>query len=204
MTRTNRARSAGAISSLAVLTLTAAAVSACGGGNGYTLNSGMTAWGVQNGGYFACYYVYTPLEVTAPITGLIAQGRCPANSVPTLMPESWLDLHYGYYDSAAYYNTYVPSGPYRTHYIAVWGGTNGAYYKSHKTIIINTNKAATNKGTGVAPANPTKNVTFGNGARATQTFGGGARATAPKAVSTYKAPAPKVTFGGGARKPGGH
>ena len=59
-------------------------------------------------------------------------------------------------------------------------------------------------GTGVAPANPTKNVTFGNGARATQTFGGGARATAPKAVSTYKAPAPKVTFGGGARKPGGH
>lgn len=190
MRKLNRRTKVLAIGALALLGVVVTA-SGCGASNPAPLNSSMTAWGVQAGAVYDCYYVYTPLEVN----NLIAQGRCPVNSIPVRAPESWLNLHFGYYDSPAYYNTYVPVSS-RAYYQATWGGTKSSYYKSHTTVIINTNKAAK----GVVPANPTKQATFGNGARATQTFGGGSRVTAPKPVSTYKPPVKAPTFGGGKRR----
>lgn len=91
------------------------------------------AYGVQVGGVYECYYVSSPMEVQT----LVANGYCPAGSVPTRMPDSWLDEYFSYYDSPAYYNTYVPVA-YRTGYISKYH----AYYLQHVTVINAASRSA--------------------------------------------------------------
>lgn len=60
-----------------------------------------------------CYYIDNPAEALA----LEAAGLCPSGWAPTLMPLAWHEEYAAYYDSPAYYGTYVPVR-YRTVYVS--------------------------------------------------------------------------------------
>ena len=98
-----------------------------------TVSYAPAAYGMQVGNVYECYYVDNPAEVQA----LIARGLCPVGAVPTRMPESYLDEYFPYYDSPAYYNTYVPVA-YRTGYISTYH----AYYLQHVTVINAASRSA--------------------------------------------------------------
>ena len=50
-----------------------------------------------------CYYIKSPSEVTK----LKQAGHCPASSVPSQAPSSWLFLYYPFYNSRYYTSNYV-------------------------------------------------------------------------------------------------
>lgn len=60
-----------------------------------------------------CYYVTDPAEVV----DLQQAGLCPHSWTPAIMPLVWHEMYYAYYDSASYYDHYVPSSR-RTYYKA--------------------------------------------------------------------------------------
>lgn len=126
------------------------------------------AYGQQVGGVFQCYYVDDPAEALT----LIAQGLCPPGSVPTPMPESWLNQYFAYYDSPAYYNTYVPVGN-RTRYV----GTYHTYYTQHVSLIAAAAKAASWKGSNGKTVSgsqvDTAKMKFSTGSGSSSTMGGG-------------------------------
>ena len=95
------------------------------------------AYGVQAGSVYDCYWVYGSAEVDA----LIAHGYCPPGSVPTRMPDAYLNTYFNYYDSPAYYDVYVPS-PVRTVYVSTYH----TYYVQHTAVISTASKSATWKG----------------------------------------------------------
>lgn len=126
------------------------------------------AYGMQVGGVYECYYVNSPLEVQT----LVANGYCPAGSVPTHMPESWLDEYFMFYDSPAYYNVYVPVA-YRTTYISTYH----TYYVSHTTVINTASRSATWKGSNGKTVSGsqvnTAKMKFSTGSGSTGKVGGG-------------------------------
>lgn len=126
------------------------------------------AYGVQAGSVYECYYVNSPAEVTT----LIANGQCPVGSVPTRMPESWLNEYFSYYDSPVYYNTYVPVG-YRTTYVSTYH----TYYVQHTTVINAASKQATWKGSNGKTVSGsqvnTAKMKFSTGSGSTGKVGGG-------------------------------
>jgi len=126
------------------------------------------AYGMQVGGVFQCYYVDSPAEVQT----LIARGLCPPGSVPTKMPESWLNEYFAYYDSPAYYNTYVPVA-YRSHYV----GTYHTYYTQHASVIAAAAKSATWMGSDGKTVSGSKvdtaKMKFSTGSGSNSTMGGG-------------------------------
>lgn len=126
------------------------------------------AYGVQVGNVYDCYYVYGAMEVDA----LIAQGRCPVGSVPTRMPESYLNTYFAYYDSPAYYDVFVPSLS-RATYITTYH----TYYVQHPTVIAAASKQATWKGSNGKTVPGTKvntaKMKFSTGSGSTGNVGGG-------------------------------
>lgn len=73
-----------------------------------------------------CYYVTSPAEVVA----LERAGLCPPDWGAAPMPASWLEEYYAFYDSPAYYDTYVPV-KIRTVYVA----RERSFGRSHSTAI---------------------------------------------------------------------
>lgn len=126
------------------------------------------AYGMQVGSVYDCYYVSDPLEVQT----LVTNGYCPAGSVPTRMPESWLDEYFSYYDSPVYYNTYVPAS-YRTAYVSTYH----TYYVQHTTVINTASKSATWKGSNGKTVSGsqvnTAKMKFSTGSGSTSNVGGG-------------------------------
>lgn len=126
------------------------------------------AYGQQIGGVYECYYVSNPAEVLT----LVANGLCPAGSVATRMPESYLDEYFSYYDSPVYYNTYVPVA-YRSGYV----GTYHTYYTTHVTVINAASKSATWKGSNGKTVSGAKvntaKMKFSTGTGSTGKVGGG-------------------------------
>jgi len=83
----------------------------------------LTACGQSAGAYYVppaygqnnqCYYVNDPIEVTGP-GGLYDAGLCPRTWTPYLMPVTYHYMYAAFYDSPAYYQSYVPVS-YRTTY----------------------------------------------------------------------------------------
>ena len=106
------------LTAIAVAAACALATTGCDGGTGGPITYQPAAYG-ENG---ACYYVDDPAEAIA----LTAAGLCPSGWVPTLMPGYWHARYSGYYDSPAYYGTYVPVRT-RTVYVThvhVWESAN--------------------------------------------------------------------------------
>jgi hypothetical protein len=126
------------------------------------------AYGMQVGSVYECYYVDNPAEVQT----LIVNGLCPVGSVPTRMPQSRLNEYFAYYDSPAYYNTYVPAS-YRSGYI----GTYHTYYVQHVTVINAAADSASWKdsnGKTVSGAKVnTAKMKFSTGSGSNSTMGGG-------------------------------
>jgi len=126
------------------------------------------AYGVQAGSVYDCYYVYGNAEVNT----LIARGYCPVGSVPTRMPDSYLDTYFSYYDSPAYYDTFVPS-PVRTVYISTYH----TYYVQHTAVINTASKSATWKSSSGKTVPGTKvntaKMKFSTGSGSNSTMGGG-------------------------------
>ncbi|MEY9892717.1 putative membrane protein YgcG [Catenulispora sp. MAP12-49] len=126
------------------------------------------AYGQQVGGVFQCYYVDSPAEAQE----LIAEGLCPPGSVPMPMPQSWLNQYFAYYDSPAYYNTYVPVGN-RSHYI----GTYHTYYTQHASVIDAAAKTASWKGSNGKTVSgsqvDTAKMKFSTGSGSNSMMGGG-------------------------------
>jgi len=126
------------------------------------------AYGVQAGSVYDCYYVYGNAEVNT----LIARGYCPAGSVATHMPDSYLDTYFSYYDSPAYYDTFVPS-PVRTVYISTYH----TYYVQHTAVINTASKSATWKSSSGKTVSGSKvntaKMKFSTGSGSTSKMGGG-------------------------------
>lgn len=126
------------------------------------------AYGVQAGNAFDCYYVYGNAEVNA----LIARGYCPVGSVPTHMPDAYLNAYFSYYDSPAYYDTFVPS-PVRSVYVSTYH----TYYVQHTTVITTAAKSATWKGSNGKTVSGTSvntaKMKFSTGSGSTSKMGGG-------------------------------
>lgn len=126
------------------------------------------AYGVQVGGVYDCYYVNNAAEVQT----LMANGLCPAGSVAYRMPESFLNEYFSYYDSPAYYNTYVPVA-YRTSYESTYH----VYYVQHTTVINAASKSATWKGSNGKTVSGSKvntaKMKFSTGSGSKSTVGGG-------------------------------
>jgi hypothetical protein len=117
-----------------------------------------------------CYYVNSAAEAIA----LEAAGLCPRSWAPTLMPVAWEDEYYSYYDSPAYYDTYVPSRA-RTVYVR----TETTFGKTNRTAITARSKLATYKssaGKTVKGTQVTSKTQFGSGksfGKSGQKYGGG-------------------------------
>lgn len=126
------------------------------------------AYGQQVGSVYECYYVYGNAEVDA----LIAHGYCPAGSVATRMPDTYLDTYFSYYDSPAYYDVFVPS-PVRTVYVSTYH----TYYVQHTAVINASSKSATWKGSNGKTVSGAKvntaKMKFSTGSGSTGKIGGG-------------------------------
>lgn len=170
--------------------LLATGLTACG--NSPAVSYAPAAYGVPG----HCYYLDDPQEAV----NLIQAGLCPSSWVPTLMPLAWHEEYFSYYNSGAYYNTYVP-----VRYRTGWVSQQNTFYTQYKTTIIVVQKQATYKGsngktvTGTvnnfAPAKAPTSAPLPVGARSSAPLPvGGARSTAPAPS------APKPLSGGGARQ----
>jgi hypothetical protein len=154
-----------AVTAAAVLAATAAAVTSCSSGTG-PLTYAPAAYGVSG----HCYYVNSPAEAVA----LQAAGLCLQSWAPTPMPSAWEDEYYSYYDSPAYYDTYVPVKV-RTVYVQ----RETTFGKSNRTAITARSKSATYKssaGTIVKGTSVTAKTRFGSGksfGTSGQKYGGG-------------------------------
>jgi len=143
-------------------------LAACGGYNeaAGAVTYAPAAYGVSG----HCYYVNSPAEVTA----LEAAGLCPRSWAPALMPTAWEDEYYSYYDSPAYYDTYVPARV-RTVYVR----TETTFGKSNRTAITTRSKTATYRtstGKTVKGTSVTAKAKFGSGTSfgtSGQKYGGG-------------------------------
>lgn len=158
-----------------------AATAACTGTNttAVPVNGTPTAFGVQDGPIFDCYYADDPQEVT----NLINAGYCPFGSAAVAMPLTWRETWWAYYSSPRYYNTYIPPA-YRVHYSTVYVVSFQRTYKTQITAAERNARYSTVK------------PTFGGGASIQRTFGGGLKPAAP---SPDGKPQPARTFGGGKR-----
>lgn len=150
---------------LAAAAITAALVTAgCGStGNGQDVTYAPAAYGANG----QCYYINSPAEAVA----LEQAGLCPAGWVPTLMPLSWEQEYYAYYDSPAYYNRYVPVR-YRTVYIH----TESAFGRTYHTAILTQSRTAVYKSSTGSTVHGYKagTVKFGSGTSfGGQRYGGG-------------------------------
>ncbi len=168
------------IRNLAAVLATAAAVSTSAAACSSTPDAvyAPAAYGVP--GY--CYYVNSPAEAVA----LIAAGLCPSSWVPALAPLSWQETYWDYYDSPAYYDTYVPVS-YRTVYVQ----RETAFGRTYRPQISARSKTATyrssNGGTVKGSALPTGKSRFGSGSAGTSHGGGSLRSgSAPAAVPAVK------------------
>lgn len=151
-----------AVAAVAVAMVTAA----CGSmGNGQAVTYAPAAYG-QNG---QCYYINSPAEAQA----LEQAGLCPAGWVATPMPLSWEQEYYAYYDSPAYYNSYVPVR-YRTVYVH----TESAFGTRYRTSITTLSSKATYRSSAGSTVHGYKSgtVRFGSGTSfgsTGQQYGGG-------------------------------
>lgn len=149
----------------AVSVAAAATVAGCGLSSA-PLTYAPAAYGVSG----SCYYVNSPAEAIA----LEAAGLCPQSWAPTLMPVVWEDEYYSYYDSPAYYDTYVPAKV-RTVYVR----TETTFGKTNRTAITTRSKLATYKsstGKTVKGTQVTSKTQFGSGksfGKSGQKYGGG-------------------------------
>lgn len=154
-----------AVAAAVVSVATAAAVAGCGAPTG-PLTYAPAAYGVSG----HCYYVNSAAEAIA----LQAAGLCPRSWAPTLMPVVWEDEYYSYYDSSAYYDTYVPA-KIRTVYVR----TETTFGKTNRTAIASRSKTATYRtstGKTVKGTQVTSKTQFGSGksfGKSGQKYGGG-------------------------------
>ncbi len=147
---------------LAAATVAAGLLTAgCGSpGSGQPVTYAPAAYG-QNG---QCYYVSSPAEAVA----LEQAGLCPPGWVPAPMPLSWQEEYYAYYDSPAYYGTYVPAR-YRTVYIRT-EGTFGTRYRTSIATLASRGIYRSSAG-GTVRGYKSGNTRFGSGT----SFGSGGR-----------------------------
>ena len=155
-----------ALTAAAVAALAAAGVAGCGSVPSAPITYAPAAYGVPG----HCYYVNSAAEAIA----LQAAGLCPRSWVPTLMPVAWDEEYYSYYDSSAYYDTYVPVKA-RTVYVrteTTFGSRNRAAIATRsKTATYRSSAGKIVKGTQV-----TAKTKFGSGksfGAAGQKYGGG-------------------------------
>lgn len=149
----------------AALAVTAAAAAGCSSQQA-PLTYAPAAYGVPG----HCYYVDDPAEALA----LRAAGLCPASWAPALMPLSWHEEYWDYYDSPAYYGTYVPARI-RTVYVQR-ETTFGRTYHAAITTRSKTATYRTSSGTVVKGTQVTSKTRFGSGksfGASGQKYGGG-------------------------------
>lgn len=163
---------------LATVGLAAALTAGCSSQAPAPLTYAPAAYGVPG----HCYYVDDPAEVRA----LQDAGLCPRSWAPTLMPAAWEEEYYAYYDSPAYYDTYVPARA-RTAYVQ----RAGSFGHTYKTAITTRSKTATyrtSSGTTVKGSQVTGKVKFGSGksfGASGQKYGGGSlRSGSSKTVTS--------------------
>ena len=121
----------------------------------------------QNG---QCYYVSSPAEAVA----LRQAGLCPRSWIAAPMPLSWEEAYYAYYDSPAYYDTYVPVR-YRTVYIS-HETTFGRTYHSRIVTLSRSATYRSSSGGTVKGSAVTGKTRFGSGCSFTcagTKYGGG-------------------------------
>jgi hypothetical protein len=115
-----------------------------------------------------CYYVESVAEAVA----LQAAGLCPQSWGPAVMPLVWHEEYYAYYDSPAYYNTYVPARA-RTVYVQ----QETVFGRANRAAIATRSKQATyrsSSGTTVKGPQVTGKVRFGSGTSfGASKYGGG-------------------------------
>jgi hypothetical protein len=164
------------------LAVAASALSACGPSSNAPVSYAPAAYYQVVNNVNECYYVQDPAEATA----LMRAGLCPS-SIPTLAPQVWLETYWNYYESPAYYNTYMPvsvrhtyisvtvvkynhtpsftSGVRRYSASAVYRGSNGSTVRGYSSI-------GKSSFTSTAPVGA---KTYGGGSRNGTTYGGGSR-----------------------------
>ena len=117
-----------------------------------------------------CYYVDDPAEAVA----LQAAGLCPRSWRPTVMPLAWHEEYWDYYDSSAYYDTYVPARV-RTVYVQ----RETSFGRTYRAAIASRSRLATYRSSGggtVKGTQVTSRTRFGSGksfGAAGQKYGGG-------------------------------
>jgi hypothetical protein len=142
-----------AVTAATVSAITAAAVAGCSSSAPVPVTYAPAAYGVPG----HCYYADSAAEAIA----LQAAGLCPRGWVPTLMPLAWHEEYYSYYDSPAYYDTYVPARV-RTVYVR----TETTFGHANRTAITTRSRQATYKsssGTIVKGTSVTSKTKFGSG-----------------------------------------
>lgn len=126
----------------------------CGSlGSGQAVTYAPAAYGANG----QCYYVSSPAEAVA----LQQAGLCPRSWIPAPMPLSWEEEYYDYYDSPAYYGTYVPAG-YRTVYVS----RERSFGTRYRTTIVTLSRSATyrsSSGGTVKGSTVTGKTRFGSG-----------------------------------------
>lgn len=171
---------AGAVAAAAVL---AAVAAGCSSAPAAPLTYAPAAYGVPG----HCYYVDDPAEARA----LQDAGLCPRSWAPALMPVAWHEEYYAYYDSGAYYDTYVPARV-RTVYVQ----RETSFGRTYKTAITTRSKQATYKsssGTTVRGTQVTSKTRFGSGksfGAAGQKYGGGNLRPGPSKAAVVKSGMP--------------
>jgi hypothetical protein len=154
-----------AVTAVAVSAITAATVAGCSS-PAPALTYAPAAYGVPG----HCYYADSAAEAVA----LQAAGLCPRSWVPALMPLAWHEEYYSYYDSPAYYGTYVPARV-RTVYVR----TETTFGHANRTAITTRSKTAayrTSDGKTVKGTSVTSKTKFGSGksfGTSGQKYGGG-------------------------------
>lgn len=141
-----------AVTAAAVLMAATGATAGCSSDAG-PLTYAPAAYGVPG----HCYYVNSVAEAVA----LQAAGLCPRSWAPTIMPVAWEEEYYSYYDSTAYYDTYVPARS-RTVYVQ----RETTFGHANRTAIAVRSKTATYKsssGTTVKGSQVTGKTKFGSG-----------------------------------------
>jgi hypothetical protein len=191
------------IRKIAVLAATGAAASAIvtGCGASQPVTYAPAAYGVPG----HCYYVNSPAEAVA----LEHAGLCPSSWVPTVMPLAWHEQYWDYYDSPAYYGTYVPA---RVRTVYVHRET--TFGRTYRTVIATRAKTATYRsstGKTVKGTVVTGKAKFGSGTSFGTTgrkYGGGSArtGTSSRTSRTGTSTGSRSTgrsFGGGSARSGG-